>query len=58
MYGIENQDLVVLPKLSYNADQNLTFTASGMYIWCGDDNSEFKEWENNSFVSFSVNYSF
>ena len=58
MYGIENKDLVVMPKLSYKADQNLTLAASGMYIWCGDDNSEFKSWEKNSFVNLSAEYKF
>ena len=58
MYGIENKDLVVMPKLAFKPDQNLTFTASGMYIWCGGDNSEFKSWEKNSFVSLSASYKF
>ena len=58
MYGIENKDLVVMPKVSYKPDQNLTLTVSGMFINCGDDNSEFKTWENNSFVSFSAQYQF
>ncbi len=58
MYGIENKDLVVMPKLAFKPDQNLTLTASGMYIWCGGDNSEFKSWEKNSFVSLSASYKF
>ena len=58
MYGIENKDLVVMPKLSYKADQNLSFTASGMIIQCYDDNSEFKSWKKNSFVSLSAKYQF
>nr|MCR4631324.1 hypothetical protein [Treponema sp.] len=58
LYGFENKDLVVMPKLSFKADQNLTLAASGMYIWCGDDNSEFKSWENNSFVNISAEYKF
>ena len=58
MFGIENRDLVVLPKLAYKPDQNLTLTASGMDIWCGDDNSEFKAWERNSFVNLSASYAF
>ncbi|MBR1640084.1 MAG: hypothetical protein IJ688_11925 [Treponema sp.] len=58
MYGIENKDLVVMPKLSFKADQNLTLAASGMYIWCGDDNSEFKSWEKNSFVNIAAEYKF
>ena len=58
MYGIENKDLVVMPKLAFKPDQNLTLTASGMYIWCGCDNSELKRWEKNSFVSLSASYKF
>ena len=58
MYGIENKDLAVLPKITYRADQNLSFTASGLYIWCGDENSEFKAWENNSFVNLGAAYHF
>ena len=58
MYGFERKDLVVMPKLAFKPDQNLTLTASGMYIWCGDDESEFKAWENNSFISLAANYSF
>ena len=58
LYGFENKDLVVMPKLSFKADQNLTLAASGMYIWCGNDNSEFKSWEKNSFVNLSAEYKF
>ena len=58
MYGIENKDLVVMPKVSYKPDQNLTLAVSGMFINCGDDNSEFKAWEDNSFVSLGASYKF
>ena len=58
MYGVENKDLVVMPKLAFKPDQNLTITASGMYIWCGNDDSEFKAWEKNSFVNLGVTYQF
>ncbi len=58
MYGIENGDLVVMPKLAFKPDQNLTLTASGMYIWCKDDNSEFAAWKNNSFVNLGATYQF
>ena len=58
MYGFENKDLVVMPKLVFKADQNLTLLANGMYIWCGDADSEFKAWEKNSFVSLSAKYQF
>lgn len=58
MYGIENGDVVVLPKLAFKSDQNLTFTASGMYIWCKDDNSEFSAWKHNSFVAIGASCQF
>ncbi len=58
MYGFENKDLALMPKIAFKADQNLTLAASGLYIWCGDDNSEFKAWEKNSFVNISATYTF
>ena len=58
MYGIERGDLVVMPKLAFKPDQNLTLTASGMYIHCADEDSEFYPWRKNSFVSIGANYQF
>ena len=58
MYGIERGDLVVMPKLAFKPDQNLTLTASGMYIHCADEDSEFYAWRKNSFVSIGANYQF
>ena len=58
MYGIERGDLVVMPKLAYKPDQNLTLTASGMIINCADKDSEFYGWKNNSFASIGVKYQF
>ncbi len=58
MYGIERGDLVVMPKLSYKPDQNLTLTASGMIINCADEDSEFYSWRKNSFVSLGAKYQF
>ena len=58
MYGIERGDLVLMPKLAFKPDQNLTLTASGMYIHCADEDSEFYAWRNNSFVSLGAIYQF
>lgn len=58
MYGIERGDLVVMPKLAYKPDQNLTLTASGMLINCADEDSEFYAWRKNSFVSLGAKYQF
>ena len=58
MYGIERGDLIVLPKLAFKPDQNLTLTASGMIINCADEDSEFYDWRRNSFVSITAKYQF
>ena len=58
MYGIERGDLVVMPKLEFKPDQNLTLTASGIYIHCADEDSEFYAWHKNSFVSLGASYQF
>ena len=58
MYGIERKDLVVMPKLAFKPDQNLTLTASGMYIHCADEESEFYAWRKNSFVNIGATYQF
>lgn len=58
MYGIERGDLVVMPKLAFKPDQNLTLTASGMYIHCADEESDFYSWRENSFVSVGAKYQF
>ena len=58
MYGIERGDLVVMPKLAFKPDQNRTLTASGMYIHCADEDSEFYGWRKNSFASLTASYQF
>lgn len=58
MYGIERGDLVVMPKLAFKPDQNLTLTASGMIINCADEDSEFYGWRKNSFASLTAKYQF
>ena len=58
LYGIEKGDLVLLPKITIKPDQNLSLTASGMWIHCKDDQSEFAAWKDNSFVSLGAQYCF
>lgn len=58
MYGIENGDLVVMPKFVVKPVSELSLTASGMYIWCRDDNSEFNSWKNNSFAQLGATLTF
>lgn len=58
LWGIENGDIVVQPKIAYKPFDTLTLTASGMYIWCRDDDSEFAGWNRNSFVSLGASIQF
>ena len=58
MYGLERGDLVVMPKIAFKPDQNLTLTASGMIINCAGEDSEFYGWRKNSFASISAKYQF
>lgn len=58
IYGIERGDVVVMPKLSYSISDGLTLSASGMYIWCKDSDSEFYAWKDNSFINFAAVYRF
>jgi len=58
LWGIENNDVLVMPKLTYKQSDGLSFALSGMYIWCKDDNSEFASWKDNSFVNFAVKCQF
>lgn len=58
LYGIENGDLVVLPKLTVKPTGDVSFIASGMYIWCRDDSSEFAAWNKNNFVQLCASINF
>lgn len=58
MYGIENGDLVILPKLTLKPSGEVSFVANGMYIWCRDDSSEFAAWDKNNFVQLGASVSF
>lgn len=58
MYGIENGDLVVMPKIVVKPTSELALTASGMYLWNKDDNSEFAGWNKNNFVQLGACLSF
>jgi len=58
MWGIENGDVLVMPKVTYTVNGTLGLSASGLYIWCKDDNSEFSAWKDNSFVNLGVTCNF
>lgn len=58
MYGIEGGDFVVLPKFTYKPTSEVSLIASGMYINCKNDKSEFAAWKNNSFIQLGVSISY
>ena len=58
VYGIERGDFVVMPKIVYKPVPDLSLIASGMYITCKDEDSEFYAWENNSFVKLGAKIEF
>lgn len=58
MYGINNGDLVVMPKIVYKPVSELSLIASGMYMWNKDDNSEFVAWKDNNFFQIGASISF
>lgn len=58
VYGFENGDLAVLPKLTVKPVSDISLIASGMYIWTRDDNSEFSAWSKNNFVQLGASVSF
>lgn len=58
VYGFENGDLALLPKLTVKPVSDISLIASGMYIWTRDDNSEFAAWNKNNFVQLGATVSF
>ena len=58
MWGMENGDIVLMPRLTYKPMDTLALSLSGAYLWCRDENSEFYGWKDNSFVNLGASISF
>ncbi|MBQ0002144.1 MAG: hypothetical protein KBT21_01265 [Treponema sp.] len=58
IWVIENNDFVILPKITYSISDGLSLYASGMYITSTEEASQFYSWRNNSFVSLGATYRF
>lgn len=65
LWSIERGDLVILPKVSFKPNQDITFTVNGLFMYAKNDNSEFAEWSgkgngslNNSYIGCGVKCSF
>jgi hypothetical protein len=57
IYGIERQDLIVMPKLEYQIKDGFTVTALSA-LFASDDEGEFAAYQNNDFVQVKASYSF
>ncbi len=58
IWGIEHNDVVVMPSIKYKIIDELYVEGMGAYIYAKDDKSEFSNWQNNHFVQLSMEYKF
>lgn len=61
IWGIERGDLVVMPKVDFCPNQDITFYINGLYMWAKNEDAEFAEWSyynNNSFAGLGVKCKF
>ncbi len=65
LWGIERGDFVVMPKLNFKPNQDITFTLSGLLMFAKDKDSEFADWSgeedgflNNSYVNVGISCKF
>ncbi len=58
IWGIEHNDVVVMPSIKYKIIDELYVEGKGAYIYAKDDKSEFSNWQNNHFVQLSMEYKF
>jgi len=57
VWGIEQSDLLIMPKAGYTITDGLDVTLSGMYIH-GKDGGEFYDFKDNSFIQVGMSYVF
>lgn len=64
IWGIENRELCIAPRVDYNVAEGLTFTARGAWIYSRNENGEFynftedSEHHDKAFVQLSAKYQF
>lgn len=58
LYGIEGQDLVVMPELSYVVKDGFKVTTSGNFVFSDDTNGEYTAFNDNAEIQMNVEYSF
>lgn len=58
IWGIEHNDVVVMPKIKYKIKDEFYVEGTGAYIYAKDKKSEFASWKNNHFAQVSFEYKF
>ena len=59
IWGIEREDLIVMPQITWNVADSFDIIASGLFIHAFDaDKSEFLAFRHNSFVQLGMKYRF
>ena len=64
IFGIENKEICIVPKVEYNISEGLTFTARGAWIYSDNENGEFYNFTADSthhdkaFVQLAAKYIF
>ncbi len=64
VWGIENHELCIVPKIEYNVMEGLTFAARGAWLYSRNENGEFYNFTENSvhhdkaFFELSAKYQF
>lgn len=65
LWSIERGDIVLMPKINFKPNQDITFTASGLFMNSKDEDGEFAEWSgkipgnlNNSYIGLGVSCKF
>ncbi len=58
IWGIEHNDLVVMPSIKYKVKDELYVEGKGAYIYAKNKKSEFSNWQNNHFAQIGMEYKF
>mgnify|MGYP000931219390 CR=1 FL=1 len=59
IWGIEREDLIVMPQITWNVADSFDIIASGLFIHAFDkDKSEFPAFRRNSFAQLGMKYTF
>lgn len=58
IWGIEHNDVIVMPRIKYKIKDDFYVEGSGGYVYAQDKKSEFSPWKNNHFVQLGFEYTF